>query len=650
MRDLLTEHGLVLCNGVSALLAIGALVILATRRSPIHRQRICELTVAAAMLWSVLVLLPLPRWSSPLSPISTVPETVRERRSVATHEPVADATNPAVAYPIHRPESFVIPGPAPVERTGNRLANGFVDRLETGFQTGIEWSRLFAGLYLLGAILSVAYLLLGGIVLWRTLKCARCVPAWIDRLCDELREATGLARAPGLYVTRCKSPFCVDLLRSSIVLPEHLCTPERYDQIRNVLLHELAHLRQRDSRGRFLFALALPLLWWHPVYWWIRARARFACEVVADDIAAHWSDKTSYARQLIQLASVPTGGRILTPLAAGVMFSNRTDFYRRIEMLMKRSHRLPTRASKLRVCTQTLVAAVVVAIPATMFGAEPLPAQDWPAQKKKQDPLRTGQQTREALEAEIRRLRTALAELQTRVGDSSSGNASVLVKKGDSLSSIVKRHYGNASALVPVAEYNKRVDPEFDPSRLEVGQRVLLPGARSSRRSTPSSAPGLSPAEDPAVAASRVSQTPATTLIGSKQGVTQPPPGSTWTTSYTADAYILDLLTRAIDLESEIEVAQHELQAAEETLALAGRGATTRTEQIQLRTAISTAKIKMGRATRKRGLVRTLIRAEIVSTEVEITRAKALHKAGIAGSEPQIVRFENRLKILVSAR
>lgn len=58
--QLLAEHGLMLLGGATALLLAGAVAALVVR-SPVHRQRICELSVLATLAWVGLAAIPLPR-------------------------------------------------------------------------------------------------------------------------------------------------------------------------------------------------------------------------------------------------------------------------------------------------------------------------------------------------------------------------------------------------------------------------------------------------------------------------------------------------------------------------------------------------------------------------------------------------------------
>ena len=56
----LVEHGATLLLGSTALLVAGALAV-GCSRAPIHRQRLAELSVVAALLWLVLAVVPMPR-------------------------------------------------------------------------------------------------------------------------------------------------------------------------------------------------------------------------------------------------------------------------------------------------------------------------------------------------------------------------------------------------------------------------------------------------------------------------------------------------------------------------------------------------------------------------------------------------------------
>ena len=72
--------------------------------------------------------------------------------------------------------------------------------------------------------------------------------------------------------------------------------------------------------GNLLFELAFPLLFFHPLYWWLRAEVRMAAELVADDWAAGQTGKEVYVAELVALA------RGSEPAAAVVFGWNRSLF------------------------------------------------------------------------------------------------------------------------------------------------------------------------------------------------------------------------------------------------------------------------------------------------------------------------------------
>jgi hypothetical protein len=83
----LAEHGLMLLGGVTALLLAGVAVAGVARRSPVVRQRVCELSVGAGMVWLVLACVPMPRVGFAVR----VPEA---RRAVETREAVGGVEIP----------------------------------------------------------------------------------------------------------------------------------------------------------------------------------------------------------------------------------------------------------------------------------------------------------------------------------------------------------------------------------------------------------------------------------------------------------------------------------------------------------------------------------------------------------------------------
>jgi hypothetical protein len=198
--------------------------------------------------------------------------------------------------------------------------------------------------FLAGMAVCCAWLLAGRLALVRLGWGSVRPPAWLAELYAALPLGQGCRRPALLLSTRCDRPLAYGLVRPTILLPADGCRPACRGPLRHVLLHELGHARQRDAWGQALFNLAFPLLFFHPLYWWLRGRARLCRELVADDWAARQSDREAYARELIQL--IVSRGRCRgAGLSMLGVFHSPTEFYRRMTMLLEREQALETRCT-----------------------------------------------------------------------------------------------------------------------------------------------------------------------------------------------------------------------------------------------------------------------------------------------------------------
>ncbi len=285
------------------------------------------------------------------------------------------------------------------------------------------WIQGVAWVLLGGSATAALYLLLGFLRLRRILADATPAPTWVTRL---FQQDAGLPssrkhRLPRVVVStqRC-GPFCFGAIRPTIVLPAPLVA-QRSTALRHVLLHELAHARQGDGRGQLLVALALPVLWMHPLYWWIRKRVRFAAELVADDQAAGVVPREHYARELIGLAETgwPT---VPSPIAAPTILRSPSEFSRRIEMLLQRSGRLSTQCSKVRRSVQTAASLGLVVLATGFFGAPPAEGKATPAATLASPVQDAGEYERlmaekDALMAQMQEMRAMMEEMRAQMQD-----------------------------------------------------------------------------------------------------------------------------------------------------------------------------------------------------------------------------------------
>jgi beta-lactamase regulating signal transducer with metallopeptidase domain len=433
----LTENGAMLLVGTTMLLSLGACALI-FQRVPVHRQRIGELTILAVLFWLVLACLPLPRYSPAFSWLSTTPGegTKLANRSVPKPESptlspetipfaptrqldVASVPLPQLPVPTDSPELLleelnrswshdvdhydstgsdesIVPmlfesvanSAAPNRLPPLTKANAEAEGPQVGFdvastppvvlmaaRTRFDWTSLVVLVYLTGAVGCLGWLLLGRMLLARMVSHSDEPRPWLRELFESLGSQP---QRPRLLISRtCRGALSYGIGRPTILLPEAICQPERTEQLRLVLLHELAHIQRHDAWSRLLFNLAFPLLYFHPLCWWIRSRVTLAAELIADDSAARHSSRVSYAEQLVALLrdyGNPQAGLI----CALQIFGSPSDFHRRIEMLMQSGQPLKKRCSIMWQLASCAVFGITLAIAVASVGLEGAQADPQP--------------------------------------------------------------------------------------------------------------------------------------------------------------------------------------------------------------------------------------------------------------------------------
>jgi beta-lactamase regulating signal transducer with metallopeptidase domain len=96
------------------------------------------------------------------------------------------------------------------------------------------------------------------------------------------------------------------MFRPVLVLPEGLAGALEPDELRQVLLHELAHVKRGDLILDWFPAIARLLFFFHPVAHWAAGRILLERELACDQAAINLSnhDAASYARMLVRVATV----------------------------------------------------------------------------------------------------------------------------------------------------------------------------------------------------------------------------------------------------------------------------------------------------------------------------------------------------------
>ena len=190
--------------------------------------------------------------------------------------------------------------PAPVEPARFEAARTTARELDRG------GSALMGGLTLLwvvGALIGLARMALG----WTRLAALFRSACALDPLrhgptLERVLDVLGVAALPPVVTSpNVRAPVAAGLWRPWIILPEGLADSLASDALRDVLVHECAHVVRLDAWVGLLQRLAGTLFWPHPLVHYASGQLTRAREEVCDNHVLRCGDPRSYARTLLAL-------------------------------------------------------------------------------------------------------------------------------------------------------------------------------------------------------------------------------------------------------------------------------------------------------------------------------------------------------------
>ncbi len=196
-------------------------------------------------------------------------------------------------------------------------------------------------------------------------SCQRFNDVRITTMLAEARRAVGLARQIRVGVTdKLTSPAVVGLFVPMLILPLSLMTTLTPEQIRFVLLHELAHIRRGDYLANLFQFFAESLLFFNPAVWWISHQIRREREACCDALAIELSGApTDYARTLVHVAE-----NVLNPApAAASAFGDKREpssLLERVQRLLVPGYRPSLRLTWRAMLTALLLGSILLVLSA----------------------------------------------------------------------------------------------------------------------------------------------------------------------------------------------------------------------------------------------------------------------------------------------
>src|SRR6267154_1319799 len=278
----------------TVLLVLAAIVTLCLRRSPASLRHLVWSLACGGVLALPLASALLPNWRVAGWPRLDVPIALDLAQVAGA--PLG-ASRELAPPPPRTPPASVTGVPRSVPSTT-------VDDGPVRFRVTAGWTALIFPIWLSGV---AAILLLLAVAIVRIMWLNRVTALVQDErwlaLVEDLSLELGLTRHVRLLQAKGPAmPMTWGIRRPAILLPAEAndWTPERR---RDVLLHELAHVKRHDFLIQLIARIACAVYWFHPLVWLAATRLREERERACDDhVLRAGATPSAYASHLLEIA------------------------------------------------------------------------------------------------------------------------------------------------------------------------------------------------------------------------------------------------------------------------------------------------------------------------------------------------------------
>ncbi|MDA0810124.1 MAG: M56 family metallopeptidase, partial [Planctomycetota bacterium] len=378
-----------------ALLLLAALVVLLLRRdSAATRHLVWQVSIVGMLVVPVFsAVLPawrvLPQWavlSEPTGPTTTqsVAEghpasafTPQVASDIVTGRPSPDPTPAVIASVTPQPVTAQLPRTEPLVSSADAVTTEPPPE-SPPFEPA--WLTALPVVWLIGFSVLILRLLAARLILWSgerrgsvMVDSQHARPA--DRSLNSVDSAIvnafqaacrqlAVVRPVRLLMHAERTiPVVWGIFQLRLLLPDAARTwsPE---QLQSVLLHELAHIKRRDSIAQLLAQVACALHWFNPLVWFASWRLHVERERACDDLVlASGVRPSEYAEHLLDIATRLAPARWTQ--ACGLAMARKSSLEGRlVAVLSQRSNRRSVSAS---VVALAMIAGVGVTVPVAML-------------------------------------------------------------------------------------------------------------------------------------------------------------------------------------------------------------------------------------------------------------------------------------------
>jgi beta-lactamase regulating signal transducer with metallopeptidase domain len=301
--------GLALWQATVVAVVVGLIALALRRASPAVRYWLWQLVAIK------LLLLPLGSWSVGLAwlparqnepAVATIPVAAIQAPTEDAVAAEAEVALPSPALPIVATPAIESNPANPVSAAAESLPPQRQLPVVENVAAKLNWQAWLLLGWAVVVAMQLARLTVQRRRLARMLRETTPGDAALVAVVNQIAQQLRMPRSPAVAITELDcSPFACGIWRPQVVVPASLLVELDAVQLKQVLAHELAHLKRRDLVWGWLTEVARMLYFFHPAMLYAARRVRLERELACDQIAMQLSGRSpaEYADTLVRVLS-----------------------------------------------------------------------------------------------------------------------------------------------------------------------------------------------------------------------------------------------------------------------------------------------------------------------------------------------------------
>lgn len=177
-----------------------------------------------------------------------------------------------------------------------------------------------AYLWLAGAVSIIGYLAAANFLHYKKIKALDSI-LLSDEILEDLRRKTGVTKKIRFSISSGSVPGVSGLFKYTVLLPQGLVESQDGKMLRNILLHEYAHIKRKDLPVNWIGYILCGVHWFNPMMWLCCLEVRRLQEECADAFVLSLmaaDEIADYGLTLLEMSKKPSPSRKAVLVTAGI--------------------------------------------------------------------------------------------------------------------------------------------------------------------------------------------------------------------------------------------------------------------------------------------------------------------------------------------